>query len=85
MENKTCQTLVLEEQTRLAITGVKKVDGFTDEKISISLQSGTLTIVGQGLKIRNFSESTGAFCCDGQVLSLRFGGAKHSLVKRIFK
>jgi len=84
MENNV-QTLVLEDRSRLAVSGVRGVDGFTEERIVLSLDGGKLTVVGEKLKIRSFSEGTGAFCCEGTVTSLKFSGGKMPMIRRLFK
>lgn len=79
------QILNLEEQKRLSLTCVVAVDGFTDEKIRLKVKTGGLVITGEKLKINNFSETTGAFLCEGVIRGVNFTEKKENFVKRLFK
>ncbi|MBQ7164444.1 MAG: YabP/YqfC family sporulation protein [Clostridia bacterium] len=84
MENGL-QILSLEERKRLTLTCVQAVDSFTEEKIRLKVKTGSLVVTGEKLKINAFSESTGAFSCEGIINSLSFAEKKENLVKRIFR
>ncbi len=84
MEN-TFQILTVEDQKRLTLSGVISVEGFTDEKIRLISKTGRILIGGEKLKINNFSETTGAFSCEGKILSVTYLTQKEGLVKRLFK
>ncbi len=79
------QTMVVEEQKRLTLTKVSSVDAFTEQKIRLTVKTGKVLIVGEGLKINGFMESTGAFSCEGRIDGITFSQKKEGLVKRIFK
>ena len=84
MENGL-QILTLEERKRLTLTCVQSVDAFTEEKIRLKVKSGALVITGEKLKINAFSESSGAFSCEGEIAAVNFSAKKENLVKRLFK
>lgn len=84
MENKH-SNLVLEERKRLTLSGVGAVDSFGEEKIRLTTSLGRLTISGTKLKIVSFSESTGAFVCEGTVDGMVYSARKEGILKRIFK
>ena len=79
------QILSLEERRRVNITRVTAVEAFTDEKIRLKTDCGTLIITGEKLKIGNFSEATGAFSCGGNIISLSFSAKRENFVKRLLK
>jgi hypothetical protein len=86
MENKvTSQALHLEGTRRLTLTGVSSVDGFTEERIRLSAQTGRIIITGEKLKINCFTESTGAFSCEGRVSSITLSPQRETGVRRLFK
>lgn len=84
MENGI-QIMTIEERKRLTLSGVTAVDSFTDEKIRLKVRTGGLIITGEKLKISNFSETTGAFSCDGVISGVSLNAKKEGFVKRIFK
>ncbi len=83
--DRNLQILTVEETCRLTLTNVLEVIGFTDEKIRLTAASGGMVITGEKLKINNFSETTGAFSCEGTIKSITYNGKKENLVKRLFK
>ena len=87
MENKDLvkQTLCLEGVSRLSLSGVVAVDCVSTERIRLSVKTGKLNIGGEKLKVNNFSEGTGAFCCEGVINSLAFSKGKQNIIKRLFK
>ena len=86
MENKIqTQVLHLEGKKRLNISGVKSVDGFTDDKIRITAETGRIIITGARLKINCFAEATGAFSCEGEVFSVTLASQKQGFIKGLFK
>ena len=84
MENGI-QIMTVEERKRLTLSGAVAVDSFTDERIRLKVKTGGLTITGAKLKISNFSESTGAFSCDGEISGISFSAKKEGVLKRLFK
>ena len=84
MEN-IFQTLTVDDQKRLSLSGVISVDGFTDEKIRLVAKTGRIAISGEKLKINNFSETTGTFACEGKILSITYLAPREGIVKRLFK
>ena len=58
MEEARQQTVIIEGQKKIALTGVESVDGFTAQQISLTLISGRAHIAGDELKIAGFPSRT---------------------------
>ena len=79
-------SLNIEERKSFNATEIKEVAAFSDKEVKlIAKNDGVIVISGDGLKIDGFSKSSGAFSLTGNVRSVRYGGAKESFFKRIFK
>lgn len=84
MEEKV-QTALIEQQKKITVTGVESVDAFSDRQIALTLSGGGgASIGGEGLKIVNFSKSSGSFTAVGKVHGIRFTGGKEKLSRRLF-
>lgn len=83
MDEKKIETLVIEQQKRLTMTGVLSVDSFSCDSIIASINSGRLQIYGQGLKILAFSKQSGSLSVDGQINTVKYGGKKIPFLKRL--
>lgn len=85
MEENKLQTLTIEQQKRLTMTGVQSVDGFNEQSINITLVNGKMNIQGETLKVLAFSKSTGNLSIDGKIYSVKFAHKKIPITKRLFK
>ena len=83
MEEKT-QTVTIEQQKKITMTGVSGVDGFTPREIRLTLESGRAVIAGEGLKIVSFSKANGNFSAIGKIYGIRFFAKHEKLTKRLF-
>lgn len=81
MEEKKIQTLTLEQQKKLNMTAVEEVKSFSDTRIVLVSMGKSVIISGTGLKIDNFSKTSGQFSMTGLITQIRFGG---NLKRRIF-
>ena len=73
MQNEIRQSiLTLENQSRLALTGVERVDSFSDREIRLTVGGKKARIEGSKLKVLSFSEGSGNFTASGNVGSIRF-------------
>lgn len=86
MEQATqqAQTALIEQQKKITVTGVESVDAFSDRQIALTLENGTATVTGEGLKIVNFSKASGTFTAVGKVTGIRFHARGEKLSKRLF-
>lgn len=69
---------------KITITGVESVDAFSPRQISLTLDNGKAVIVGDNLKIVNFSKSNGNFAAVGIIGGIRFAAKQEKLSKRLF-
>lgn len=85
MENLEEEKLVLEGRRNLNISCVESVDGFSEQILNLTVKGCKLKVLGEGLKIINFNQSSGNFSCEGKVNEMRFNYKKQPLLKKIFK
>lgn len=83
-ETKT-SLLTLEQQKKLTLTGVTSVDAFSDTSITLNIGGVKAVISGTRLKVVAFSEGSGNFAATGEFVSIRYGSAKGSFWRRLFK
>lgn len=91
--NNVYQNIVLENRTRLNITGILDVFSFDDQIIIIETELGLLTIKGENLKINKLSLDTSDFVVDGNISSLSYSNSNSgapnkkskNLLSKIFK
>ena len=84
MEN-TPHTLNIEQCKRISATAIESVDAFSDKQITLSYQSGKIIVAGSGMKIVNFSKSSGAFAATGEITSVRYAAKGLGIKSRLFK
>ena len=66
-------SLILENRSRLELTGVTDVDRFDEQEIALFTQHGELTIRGSGLHINEMSVGSGKLSVEGEVTALIYG------------
>ncbi len=77
--------IILENRSRLSISGVRDVVGFDDETVVMETELGQLTVKGQELKVQSFTVETGSLSVDGTVSALVYTGTnKKGALKRLF-
>lgn len=64
---------ILENRSRLMLTGVTDVDSFNEEEICLFTQLGELTIRGKCLHINEMSIDSGDLNVEGDIKSLIYG------------
>lgn len=75
------------EKGRLQMTGVAKVERFSDKEVCLRLDGKMLVVRGQNLNVSELVIASGAFGVTGEIQSLTYsdsapaGGA----IKRLFK
>ena len=85
--NAKPHNLILEDRSRLSVTGVEDVDSFDEQRIILKTAKGALIIRGSDLHIDKLSLETGELAVSGLVTDLGYeetapGG---SLWSRLFK
>lgn len=81
MEN---HTLTVENCKRVTATSVISVDSFSDRQLVLGIQDGRIVVQGSGMKIVNFSKSTGAFSAAGEIISVRYLKKGSAIRQKLF-
>lgn len=81
--------LILENRSRLVLSGVTDVDSFNEEEIRLFTQLGELCIRGKNLHINEMSVENGDISVEGDIWSLCYGDKnrkkKLSAIGKLFK
>ena len=73
MQNEIRQrTLTLENQSKITMTGVERVDSFSERMIALTVNGRKVRIEGSKLRVLAFSEGSGNFSASGLVESIRY-------------
>ncbi len=73
------------DRKKASMTGVAKVDGASDNEISLTTCLGRLIVTGSELKIVKFDDTDGNLSLTGNIDAIKYAQAKVPLIKRIFK
>lgn len=84
------QNLILENRTKLSLSGVNDVLSFDDQVIIMETELGMLTIKGDNLKINKLSIDTSEVIIEGEINTLAYSEHGHSksdsgILSKIFK
>ena len=84
---KKSHTLMLDNRSKLSLTGVEDVSGFNEEAVSVRTTDGILIIRGSGLHIDRLNLETGDVSVDGSIDSMQYLGSEGSKSKlsRLFR
>lgn len=81
--------LILEDRSRLSITGVTDVDTFDESKIILFTREDTMEIEGYDLHINKLNTDNGELIIEGEIVSIVYTGRdaknKKGLFGRMFK
>ncbi|MBP0979086.1 MAG: sporulation protein YabP [Oscillospiraceae bacterium] len=69
---KASQNIILENRKKIMISGVKDIDNFDDNTVSMITTLGSLIIKGSDLKINKFSVETGDVSIEGTVNNILY-------------
>lgn len=67
---KMPHNVVMEERKKLNISGVRDVDNFDEEAISVFTEMGELTVKGHDLHINKLSVETGELLIEGSIYAM---------------
>ncbi len=85
-ENLKKHTLMLDNRSKLMITGAQDVNGFNEETVSVQTADGTLVIKGSALHIEKLNLDTGDVCIEGKVSAMQYiGSASKSKLSKLFR
>lgn len=85
MEQTVPHSVNIEQCKRITATGIDSVDSFSDKQILLTYKDGRIAVTGSGMKIVNFSKTSGAFSATGEIYSVRYISKGAGLAKRLFK
>ncbi len=77
--------ITVENCNRITATQITAVDSFSDKQIVLGYAGGRIVVQGSGMKIINFSKSTGAFSAVGTITAARYIQKGLSLKQKLFK
>lgn len=80
-------TLMLDNRSRLSITGAEDVSGFNEETVSVRTSDGTLIVKGSNLHIDRLNLETGDVSVDGKINSMQYlgGDSSKSRLSKLFR
>lgn len=79
------QNLTIEQCKRITATAITSVDSFSDKQIVLSYAGGRIVVFGNGMKIVNFSKTSGAFAATGEITGAKYVNKATSLKQKLFK
>jgi len=78
-------SLTIEQCKKVTATAISSVDAFSDKQIILSYTGGRIVITGSGMKIVNFSKTSGSFAAAGTVTGAKYIQKGGSLRQKLFK
>ncbi|MBC8591241.1 sporulation protein YabP [Wansuia hejianensis] len=82
------QNIIIEDRSKIKITGVEQVDSYNETTIVLSTIKGGISIKGEGLNISNLNIDDGSLRISGMINSLTYiskEGTPKNLLGKIFK
>ena len=77
-EQQMAHRLTLDQRKELTMTGVSEVVSFDDAAVILRTELGTLTVQGQGLRLRTLSTDGGQVAVTGTVTALTYAEPRES-------
>ena len=84
---KQPHSVIIEDRSKLTITGVSDVDSFDEQTMVVYTDMGELTLRGTGLHISRLNTETGELNITGKVCALAYTDdrVKSGVLSRIFR
>lgn len=84
------QNLILENRSKLSISGVNDVLSFDDQVVMVETELGLLTVKGENIRINKLSIDTSEVIIEGDISYLAYSDKeieknKSSIISKIFK
>ena len=76
--------LILEDRSKLSVTGVRDIDSFDENQITMLTDAGLMSIHGEGLKINKLSVDTGDVDIEGRVWAIEYSDDEEPVRRRGF-
>ena len=83
-ETAVNQNIFLYQRQRAHLCGIEEVESFTDTEIVALSCLGAISIIGQELKIDNFSTGSGELEIHGKIESFCYFGRENTAKKGLF-
>lgn len=85
--NETIQNIILENRSRLNISGVSDVLNYDENTINVNTQLGLLSIKGTDLKLNRLNLDNTELLVEGLITSLAYSDnyAKGGFLQKLFK
>ncbi len=77
--------LTVEQCKKISATAITSVESFSPQQIMLSYSGGRIAVNGSGMKIVNFSKTSGAFCATGDINAVKYLHKGSSLRQKLFK
>lgn len=65
-------TVLIEGRRRVRITGVKEVESFQEDELTVQTQAGLLSIWGEELKLGKLNPEDGQVLLEGNITSIEY-------------
>lgn len=88
MTQTACGNITVTDRKNIELTGVVSVDCFDEYVITLTVQCGTLTVEGEGLKLNELDLDRGRVTAVGRINAVYYSeqsaAAKGGVLSRIF-
>ena len=74
--NETSHNLIMENRSRLSISGVDDVESFDEQMIILYTAMGTLTVKGGDFRINKLNVDSGEILIEGEIDSVTYSGSE---------
>lgn len=80
-------TLLLEGRSKMTLSGIKEVTGFSDSEVMLKTSCGALLVHGKNLNISRLNTDTGELFISGEVSVMKYSKDKNkgSIFEGLFK
>ncbi len=75
----------VEQCKRVTATQIESVDSFSAAQIVLSYANGRIVVSGGGMKIVNFSKTSGTFAAAGNITGVRYVPKGGSIRQKLFR
>lgn len=82
---QTEHIITIENRKKISATAIESVDSFSPTQIVVSHSGGKIIVSGGGMKIINFSKSSGQFTASGEINAFKYVAKGTSVKQKLFK
>lgn len=85
-ERRKAQNIILENRSRLSVSGVEEVSGFDESIVQMQTELGALTVRGSSLRVETLSVDSGDLLVVGDISDLSYADVpvRRSFWARLF-